>query len=387
VAPRQEPPAASDREALFWQSVKDSRNPADFRSYLDQYSTGTFASLARNRLAEIEASQQAALPPQPPADIAVTEMDEAYRVRSTANLRSGPSTADGRIATLSPGRLVTVTGKVDGKDWYRVALDDGTTGYVFGDLIEPETGRAQIPVQSATLPSNPPAEQPVQSPATGRGAIGTRVGEVTPAMAEVAGLGAARGASIVELTAGGPAETAGLEVGDIIIELAGTAVTDMQSLRDIAASLAVGRQTDIVVWRDRQTMPFLIVIGDRETLLPAAAPAAPTDAAPEPEPIMEGRWIESLGANLAKLSPALRAQHALDANANGALVLVVSPPGRAARSGLQSDDLIVAVDDLPIYDPADVDAYIAEAVLDGDDSVTVQIERYGSQYTLEVALD
>ncbi len=49
-------PAASsaDREALFWTSVKDSRNPALLQAYLDQFPQGTFAGLARILLADLQ---------------------------------------------------------------------------------------------------------------------------------------------------------------------------------------------------------------------------------------------------------------------------------------------------------------------------------------------
>ena len=37
-------------ERLFWESVKDSGDPAEIQTYLDQYPSGTFAALARARL-------------------------------------------------------------------------------------------------------------------------------------------------------------------------------------------------------------------------------------------------------------------------------------------------------------------------------------------------
>jgi len=37
-------------ELSFWESIKDSKNPADFRAYLDKYPHGEFAGLAANRL-------------------------------------------------------------------------------------------------------------------------------------------------------------------------------------------------------------------------------------------------------------------------------------------------------------------------------------------------
>ena len=40
----------SSAEMLFWDSIKDSNNPEDFKAYLEKYPNGTFARLARNRL-------------------------------------------------------------------------------------------------------------------------------------------------------------------------------------------------------------------------------------------------------------------------------------------------------------------------------------------------
>lgn len=42
-----------DREAIFWSSIKDSANDADFLSYLYQYPDGFFVPLATNRLSEL----------------------------------------------------------------------------------------------------------------------------------------------------------------------------------------------------------------------------------------------------------------------------------------------------------------------------------------------
>lgn len=51
------PPAvatAPGAEMVFWESVRSSRNPADLRAYLTRFPNGVFASLARNRLEEME---------------------------------------------------------------------------------------------------------------------------------------------------------------------------------------------------------------------------------------------------------------------------------------------------------------------------------------------
>jgi hypothetical protein len=40
----------SQGELIFWQSIKDSKDPAEFASYLSQFPAGFFRQLARNRL-------------------------------------------------------------------------------------------------------------------------------------------------------------------------------------------------------------------------------------------------------------------------------------------------------------------------------------------------
>jgi uncharacterized caspase-like protein len=49
-------------DALFWDSIKASRNPADFDAYLATFPKGVFAELARNRLVAVQQS-----PSAPPA--------------------------------------------------------------------------------------------------------------------------------------------------------------------------------------------------------------------------------------------------------------------------------------------------------------------------------
>jgi len=55
-----------DREALFWQSIKDSTDPDMFQEYLRQYPRGSFAGLARLKARKLKAPQVAVvIPPKP----------------------------------------------------------------------------------------------------------------------------------------------------------------------------------------------------------------------------------------------------------------------------------------------------------------------------------
>ena len=46
-------PSDAGVEIMFWESIRDSRDPADFKAYLEQFPQGAFTGLARNRLAHL----------------------------------------------------------------------------------------------------------------------------------------------------------------------------------------------------------------------------------------------------------------------------------------------------------------------------------------------
>jgi formylglycine-generating enzyme required for sulfatase activity len=54
VSDRRAPDNSSDAEIAYWNSIKDSVNPANFHAYLDDYPQGRFRRLAENRLSELE---------------------------------------------------------------------------------------------------------------------------------------------------------------------------------------------------------------------------------------------------------------------------------------------------------------------------------------------
>jgi uncharacterized caspase-like protein len=63
-------PSAVNLDGLFWDSIKASRNPADFKAYLAKFPSGVFAELARNRLAVLD-PETASKPPTASAAQAV----------------------------------------------------------------------------------------------------------------------------------------------------------------------------------------------------------------------------------------------------------------------------------------------------------------------------
>lgn len=63
--PAPTPAAGADREVVFWESIRDSRSPAEYQAYLELYPDGAFAPLAKSRLAALSESQPAAVERSP----------------------------------------------------------------------------------------------------------------------------------------------------------------------------------------------------------------------------------------------------------------------------------------------------------------------------------
>ena len=93
----------------------------------------------------------------------VDEMDLDMYALKNANVRVGPSSTDEKLATLDKGSRVTVTGKVEGRNWYRVALAGNEVGFIFGTLLGEDAPEA---LQTATVvpvpePGTKTSAQPV----------------------------------------------------------------------------------------------------------------------------------------------------------------------------------------------------------------------------------
>ena len=59
AAQQMAPVPTPEQENIFWQSIVDSTDPADFKSYLQQFPNGVFRALAQNRLRALEKTTRA----------------------------------------------------------------------------------------------------------------------------------------------------------------------------------------------------------------------------------------------------------------------------------------------------------------------------------------
>jgi len=93
-----------------------------------------------------------------------------------------------------------------------------------------------------------------------RGYIGVRIQEVTKEIADSLGLKSQEGALVSSASAGGPADKAGIEAGDIILEFNNKKVDNMRKLPKIVADTSIGQSVEVKIWRNKKILTKNITV-------------------------------------------------------------------------------------------------------------------------------
>jgi hypothetical protein len=144
---------ANPAEIAFWESVRDSRNPAEIRAYLQQFPNGVFVPLARARLAALEAKPAAspqAAPASPPvassAPRSITPASRMPQVGDTWTYRLTPIRRFGEFQHLPVRSVVVKVGAVaDGRIVDQVSVDGGAASETA------HTGESYIVTQAVSI--------------------------------------------------------------------------------------------------------------------------------------------------------------------------------------------------------------------------------------------
>ncbi len=73
-------------------------------------------------------------------------------------------------------------------------------------------------------------------------------------------LGVPAGAWVREVTAGGPAEAAGVQANDVITSVNGVEITGTSDLKRVMAKVSAGDELTLVVWRSSQSLTLTVVV-------------------------------------------------------------------------------------------------------------------------------
>jgi len=154
-----------------------------------------------------------------------------------------------------------------------------------------------------------------------------------------------RGAFVENVTPDLPAAQAGLRRGDAIISVDGKPLASGDDLIRMISAKAPGETVTLGIIRDGKEQTLSAELADRtEWARVARRAGAPTD---EPESD-EQKFDRSLGIVLHEITPQLRRELRLSAEAKGLAVVHVSTTSQAWEKGLREGDVIVEVNGRPV---------------------------------------
>src|SRR6266403_1898914 len=160
-----------------------------------------------------------------------------------------------------------------------------------------------------------------------RGYLGVLIQKVTPEIAESLGMEKGYGALVANVSKEGPADKAGVKVGDVITEFDGKEVKDSGDLPIIVARTTVDKKVRMKVLRDKKEIVLSVAVGElKDEEVVAAVPEK-----------------GELGLTVQRLTPQIAESLGLE-KAEGVVVTAVEPSSAADEAGIRRADIILEVD-------------------------------------------
>lgn len=171
--------------------------------------------------------------------------------------------------------------------------------------------------------------------------LGANGQPVTSDVAYGLGLDRPGGVLLNEIYPTGPADKAGLRVGDVVLAVGGHDVFDMQAVRFRLAAAEEGEQITLTRWRDGDKQDVRL-----ERATPPENPARNLTTLSGDQPLAN--------VTVANLSPAYAIEIGRDPLDNGVIVVRLSRGSYAARRGLRPGDIITELNDQTINEVDDL---------------------------------
>jgi len=221
-----------------------------------------------------------------------------------------------------------------------------TAGEVIGinSQIFSQTGGYQglsfaIPIEVA----NQVKDQILANGKVTRGFMGVTVQDVTQGLADSFGLQRPEGALVSGVMPGSPAQKAGLEAGDVILQIGDAPVASSADLPGQVGRMQPGARTALKVWHKGTVRTLDVTLASLPNDGMSAGRVNPADG-------------DKLGLAVRPLAP----QESLQSGLKSGLV-VEDADGAAARAGIRSGDVILSVNGTPVKSLEEMRALIGKA--------------------------
>ncbi len=189
-----------------------------------------------------------------------------------------------------------------------------------------------------------------------RGFLGVTIQDLTPELSKSFALNDKKGALVSQVNQGSPADKAGIEQGDVIVEFDGKEISSSKDLPRIVASTPVGKTATMKVLRQGKLIERQVKVGEMEekqetAKIPASKP---------------------LGISVQNLTPEIARGLGLKKD-NGVVVTRVEPGSPASDAGIRTGDVIQEVNRKSVKDVEDFTSRVEK--LKGRETILFLIQR------------
>lgn len=231
-------------------------------------------------------------------------------------------------------------------------------------------------------------DQLIRKGSVQRGYLGVQIQTLSPEAAGALGLPeGTKGVYVGEVTAGGPAERAGLKVEDIVLSVDGKPVDTSTELTRQVGAAEVGKRIRLEILREgrRQTLNATVEARPPEAVLRGGEAGAGENGTPEAPAAANGPVVE--GLSVSAITPALRQRYSVpDAVTQGVVVTAIQPRSKAADMGFQPGVVIMRANNRPLTSAADFKAAVDEARAAGRPGVLLLVRVGGGNSSVVLEL-
>ena len=218
------------------------------------------------------------------------------------------------------------------------------------------------------IPSNAASkviEQLISYGETRRGWLGVRIQEVTKEIAEPLGLKKAGGALVVSVGEKSPADKAGIQAGDIILEFDEKKIDTMRTLPRVVANTQVGKNVVIKIWRNKKLISKNLKLGRLESSEEFKAKKSKTKKPKEIE-------IESLKITVRDLNDEDISSRKLNKITKGVVIVEIS--NKSPLKGLLNiNNIIIEAQRTRINKTSDLRSVVDKVIKKGDRNLLLSI--------------
>lgn len=185
-----------------------------------------------------------------------------------------------------------------------------------------------------------------------RGYLGVNIDDLDFEEAQAWNLPSAEGALVTQVIKGGPGEDAGLQRGDVLLQVDDRKIRLNRDLIDYVASQQPGKPVTLKVFRSGKTIEKKAILGERPRS--GGAEVEESQAAPS-----EDSSVEWLGLSLQDVNQQMREAHGIPDELRGVWITSVEPDSPLYERNVRPNDLLIDLNGESIEGTRDLQKKVA----------------------------